>query len=172
MADPVTIGLIVASTAVSAMGAISAGNAQAQEGLNQASAAQTNKLYADQDRQRNVQNARIAAEDKARANRRQLAAIRASYGTSGVELSGSPLEVLQDTSIEMALDERRTEAGGYEANREGFIKMNNYDTQAMSATAGAKSASSAGWLSAGGTALSGAASASAYNTKVKTSKEQ
>jgi len=44
------------------------------------------------------------AEDKRRENARQLGTIRAVYGSSGLEMSGSPLDVLTDTATEQGLE--------------------------------------------------------------------
>lgn len=123
MAWAIPIALTVVGGFVSASGAQQAAQAQANAAMRDAAIAERNKKIVDQDRQQAVRTAQIAAEDKRRENRRNLAAIRAAYGSSGFELTGSPLDVLADTSIEMALDERRVEYEGYVRNREGALEM-------------------------------------------------
>lgn len=117
------IALSVVGGFVSAAGAQQQASAQAAAANRDAAIADRNAKIVDQDRQQAIRTAQIAAEDKRRENRRNFAAIRAAYGSSGFELTGSPLDVLSDTSIEMALDERRVEYEGTVRNREGALQM-------------------------------------------------
>lgn len=138
---------------MSVLGAIGEANATNAAAKNAANVAESNRLIADQDRQRNIRNADIAAEDKARENRRKLADMRATMGSSGLELAGSPLDALADSSIEMALDVRRTRDQGYVANRAGAIEMQNYTNEANAARASKVNVG----MAAGTALLSGAA---------------
>lgn len=151
--------MAVASAAVSAVGAIQQGNAASAAAKNNAAIADRNKVIADQDRIMNVRAADIAAEDKRREDTRRMAAIRAAYGTNSVEFSGSPLDVLIDTSQEMATDQRRIEYQGKIKNREGALQMLYLDEEASLARANAKNSRTAGYLSAGASLLKGASSA-------------
>ena len=145
--------LLAAATGMQVVSAIGQANAQNAAAKSAANVAMSNKLAADQDRQQNIRNAQIAGEDEARANRRRLADMRASMGSSGLEFGGSPLDALADSSIEMALDQRRTEYGGYIANRNGAIQMRNFDDEA----AAARASKTSPWMSAGAALLSGGA---------------
>lgn len=148
------IGMTLVSGAVSAIGAIQAGNAANDAAQRDADIAERNKKIADQDRRQAIRTAEIAAEDRRRENRRQLASIRAAYGSSGFELAGSPLDVLADTSQEMALDERRTEYEGYVRSREGALQMLYLQESADESRAAGKNAKRAGYISAAGSLLS------------------
>lgn len=123
MAWVIPIAMTVISTFASANAAKEQQDVMAATANRDAQIADRNKRVADQDRQIATRTAELAAEDKRRENRRTYASIRAAYGTSGFELSGSPLDVLADTSVEMALDERRVEYEGQVRNREGALQM-------------------------------------------------
>lgn len=151
--------LLAAGTAISAVGAIQSANAQSAAFDREAQIADRNKILADQDRQLAVRTAQIAAEDKNRENRRRLADLRASMGASGLEMAGSPIDLLADTSLEMALDTKRIEFEGKVRNREGVIEMLNFGDQAAGARMSSKSARRSGYYSAGGALLSGGAKA-------------
>lgn len=154
--------LIAGSTILSTVGAIQSANAQeAAEKRNQQIALRNQEL-ARQDAIRARQTADIASEDLARDNRRQLADLRANLGASGVEFSGSPIDVLADTSIEMALDQRRTSYEGAVRARDGEIEANNYGEEAAAAKLRAKNARTSGYVSAGTALLTGGTKA--YNS--------
>lgn len=152
--------LLAASAVVSAVGAISSANAESAAAKHQAQIDERNRVLADQDRQLNVRTAQIAEEDKRRENARRLSSLRNEMGSSGLELAGSPLDLLADTSIEMSLDERRIGFEGLVKNREGAIEMQNYADSAAGNRAKAKNARTAGYYSAGAALLSGGARAS------------
>lgn len=161
----IAVVLSAVGAATSAMGAIQQGNAQKAAADRQAQIDERNKILADQDRIRDVQTAQIAAEDKRRENRRQYAALRAAYGSSGIEMAGSPLDVLTDVSTEMALDERRIEDEGLVKNREGALRMLGLQESADSSRAAGRNAKRAGYISAGSTLLSSAGSISGYGAE-------
>lgn len=161
----VAIGLTVVSGFMSAAAAQQQAAAEAQAYNTQAQIAERNRVIADQDRIQAVRTAQIAEEDKARENRRNLASIRAAYGSTGLELAGSPLDVLSDTSIEMALDQQRVGYDAYVQNREGKIKMDGYTEEASQARAAAKNAKIAGRMKAMGTLLSTGADAASMGAK-------
>lgn len=103
--------LAIASGVMGFVGAIQQGNAAE-------ASAKANAQALREQRKQDIQTAQIAAEDQNRENRRRLSAYRAAYGSSGIELAGSPLDVLSDTSMEMALDSRRIEYEGQVRGRE------------------------------------------------------
>lgn len=166
----VEIALLAASAAMSAVGAISAGNAASDQAKAAASAAdfnrkvsERNQVIAGQKRQLILQQARVDAEDLRRDNARRQAEIRASYGASGLQLAGSPLDVLEDTALELETDVRRTEHQGQVAGYESALQILGMQDDAMlsgferdSALRRAKSAKTAGMINAGGALLSGA----------------
>lgn len=148
--------LTVASTAVGVYGAIQAGNARADAARYNAQVAEREQVVANQNRQLAIRTAQTDAEDKRRENRRVLASIRANFGASGLSLAGSPLDVLQDAATEQELDVQRIEYEGQVRGREGALRMLGLQDDAELSRAEARNASSAGRVSAFGTALSGA----------------
>ena len=86
----------------------------------------------------------------------------ASYAKSGVKMEGSPLEVLADTAAQADLDEMIIKHGGQ-------AESSAYGAQAMLSHMKGRSASTAGYINAGSSLLSGAYNiSSSYNTKPKT----
>lgn len=150
---------MVVAAAVSAYGAVQSGQAQKSALDRQAAIDQQNATIASQDRQTNIAAAQLAEQDKARSDSQRLAAIRASYGTSGLELAGSPLDVLTDTSNSMALDERRVAYQGEVTGRQDAIKILGLQNDAAAATAAGSYAQSASYLTAGSDLLKGVSSA-------------
>lgn len=149
--------LLAAATGMQVVGAIQQGNAEAAAAKRQSQIDERNRILADQDRQLAMRTAQIAAEDKNREDRRRLAAARASMGTTGLEFSGSPVDALADSAIEMALDTRRIEFEGRVRNREGVIEMANYADSAAANRIAARNARRSGYTSAGAALLSGGA---------------
>lgn len=138
------IPMAIASAVVGFMGAIQQGNAAE-------ASAKANAQALREQRKQDIQTAQIAAEDKRRDQRRQLSSLRASYGSSGIELAGTPLDVLSDTSMEMALDSRRIEY-------EGEVRGRESETRARIALAEGKNAKKASRISAFSSLLSAGSS--------------
>lgn len=124
------------------------GQAQAAAAEYNAAVAERDMIVADQNRKLAIQNANIAAEDKRRENRRILSSIRAKYGASGLSLAGSPLDVLQDTATEQALDERRIEFDGQVKGRSAALRILGLQDDAALSRAEADAAETAGTLGA------------------------
>lgn len=131
--------LPIIGAALSAVGSV----VGAVGAMQQANAASTAAGYNAQVQHRNAIAARqqsdMAMEDKARDNRRQLGAIKAAYGASGLT-GGSTLDVLEDTSLEQELAVSRI-------NYQGAVRATGYQDQATLDRMQAKSARSAGQIS-------------------------
>lgn len=152
--------LLAAATGLQVVGAISSASAESAAAKRQSQVDERNRILADQDRQLAIRTAQIAAEDKTRENRRRLADLRASLGSSGLEMAGSPIDLLADTSIEMALDVKRTEFEGRVRGRDGAIEVQNYADSAAANRSRSKTAMTSGYMSAGAALLSGGANTS------------
>ncbi len=107
-----------ALAAVSAVGTLAAGE----------QAADANEANAAMARQRGemaMETANSQAEIQARNNKRAMAEMVAAYGASGVELTGSPLDVLWDQTRERKLAEEmiryRGKAGQVQAENEASL---------------------------------------------------
>lgn len=127
----------VASGVVSAAGAMSAGKAQANAANYEAQLADRNAKIA-----RN--QAEAEQEDQRRENIRQRGAIRAAYGASGIEMAGSPLDVLSDTALEQELDVARI---GYRGELKAIGEADKAEMARVSAS-NAKQAGAIGAISA------------------------
>lgn len=139
-------GLEIAAAALTvASGVVSAAGAMAQ-GEAQANAAEYEGLVADRNAKIARNQAAVEQEDQRRENLRQLGAVRAAYGASGIEMSGSPLDVLSDTALEQELDVARI---GYR----GELKAIGEGDKANLARAEADNARSAGAIGAVGSVL-------------------
>lgn len=89
--------LPVAMAAVAAIGAVNQGNAAAGAAKYNATMAKANASAARYQ----------AAEEEKRlrvASRKQIGAMRAAYGASGVAMTGSPLDVLEESAYTAELD--------------------------------------------------------------------
>lgn len=140
---------------LSAIGTIQQANAAAAAQNYNAEIAERDAFVAEQNRQLIRRQAQIDAEDKRRENRRVMASIRTSYGASGLELAGSPLDVLEDTALEQELDVARIEYEGEIRAREGSLEALGLRETATLNRMGADASSKAGRIGAGAALLSG-----------------
>lgn len=149
--------LTVGSTALSVIGAISQGNAQAAQYRAQAQAQEYNARISQQ-------NATIASqqsnarEDRQRREARQvLGAQRASLVQNLGGLYGSAGDIAEQSARNAELDALNIRYEG-ELQRRGYLSQADLDNQqAQQARANASAAKRAGYVSAGAAALSGAA---------------
>ena len=89
---------------------------------------------------------------QARSNDRQLASMRGQYLSGGVALSGSALDVLQESATQASLDEQAIRYGAQ-------VESDNYRFQAGLARSNAKSATTGGYLGALATGVNSLSSA-------------
>lgn len=161
MCEPATLSLIagIGGTALSAVGAIQQGNAQADAARYQAAVDRNNAILANRSARDALQRSQADEQAQRRKTADALGRARAAYASRGVEGGfGSPLATLGDIAQFGELDAKTIRTN---AEREAL----GYEAQAMNFTSSAlfkeKSASNyttAGFLNAGSTALSGASS--------------
>lgn len=145
----------VAAGVVGAMGAMQAAEANAQAAEYNAKVQERNAIIAEQNRVMAVRQADIDAEDHRRETRRVLASIRTAYGASGIELAGSPLDVLEDTALERELDTSRIAYEGKVRSREGAIQILGLKEEASLSKMRAENERTAGRYAAFGSILGG-----------------
>ncbi len=140
--DPVTIGLLAASTALSTIGALRDAGAQAN-------AAKANARVAEQQAQlqRDVGQFNVARER--RLQRRALAQQVANAGSQGTALTGQPIDLLADSAKQAELD---LQALRFDSE----IKAQASDTEARFRRFEARQARNAGFFKAGTALLTGA----------------
>ncbi len=142
MCDPLTLGLMIgAGTLISAGGAVIQGQATAQTGRDRA------RLFTRQSARRQ-EEAQVEAEDFRRRERRLLSTQRAGFAASGVTTEGTPTGVGADTAKEIELAAQRIMAGGL-SEATGLGITAGFERR------GAGQASTAGFLRAGSTLLTG-----------------
>lgn len=149
------MGVGLLGGALGAVGEMQTAAAQEQAYLYDADAAAANKVIANQERVNALGTAKAELADKRAENRRTLASMRAAYGMNGGDLLGSPIEVLEDSARELALDELRVQDEGRARNREGGIAMINADRSEKQARSGAAAARRAGPINAFSALLGG-----------------
>ncbi len=132
-------------TALSAIG-------QIQSGKEQSKWNQYNAAVARRDAEASQRTANYNAIQKRKEGEGLLAKQRALYAGAGVEMSGSPLEVMAGTIVENEMDALMIEWEGKE-------RSNRYREEATLSTLQGKSAKRAGYWGAGSSLLTGA-----YNT--------
>ena len=147
--------LTAASAAVGVVGTLQAARANADASEYNAKIQERDAIVADQNRKATLEMSRIAADDKRRENRRTMSAIRASYGSSGLDLAGSPLDVLEDSAVESELDATRVEYEGRVRGREGALQMLGLQEGSKLSRMEAKNYKKAGGIAAIGAGLSG-----------------
>ena len=145
----------VVSGVVGAIGAIKQGQSEAAAATFNAEVQERNAVISEQNRQLTLRQSAIDAEDRRLANRRTLASIKAAYGASGMEMSGSQLDVLEDTAVEQELDVQRVEFEGRVRSREGALEVLGLKEGGGLSRNRAASAETAGMISAVGSLASG-----------------
>lgn len=127
--------------AIGAIGAIQSANATS-------AAAEYNAKVAKRNRAAALDQTEAAMRDKRLENSRQMGAIRAAYGSSGLQLDGSPLDVLEDTAVEQAYDVSKIKY-------KGRMQAAGYSEQAALFKLEAKSAKTAGYIGAASSIIGG-----------------
>lgn len=134
--------LLIASTAMSAIGSIQQGNATA-------SAARYNEAIEYRNATISRQQARAEADQKRKESLKQLGAARAGYAASGVTMDGSPLDVLASSASEAELDRQNI-------LYRGELAALGYEDSAYLYGQRASNARTAGYMGAASALLSGA----------------
>lgn len=139
------MALAIAGTVMSVMGALQQGKAASNAAKFNASVADRNALIARQQAEEDVNRQR-------RDTRRRMGSIRARFGASGVDLAGSPLDVIEDSAAEAELD-------ALTIQHQGELKAQGFDINASMSRTRAKTERQAGFMRAGTALLSGASKA-------------
>ena len=164
MADPVTIGIMIAaSTAMSAVGAMQQGAAAAAQGRAQQQAQQYNAAIKEQQATLARQQAGARQQQQRRGARQLLGQQRAALAQAGIGLGGSALDI-EEQSAAMAELDSLTIAYEGELQAQGLLAAAKQDLYygEVAAVRG-KNAQTASYFSAGASILSGAASYGMYS---------
>lgn len=158
MADPLTIGLLVASTAMTAVGTIQQGAAAAAQGRAQQQAQQYNATIKEQNARLARQQAGAREEQQRRGARQVLGQQRAALAQAGIGVGfGSGLDIEEQSAIRAELDSLTIAYEG-ELQAQGLLAGAQQDIY-FGEVAAARGANeqSASYISAGASILSGAA---------------
>ena len=164
MADPVTIGvLIAASTAMTAASAIQQGEAAAAQGRSQQNAQKYNAVVKEQNATLARQQAGAREEQQRRQSRQLLGQQSAALAQAGIGLGGSALDIEEQSMVRAELDALTISyEGGLQAT--GLLAGAQQDLyMGRAAAAAGENAQSASYVSAGSAILSGAASYGYYS---------
>lgn len=156
MCEPGT--LMMAATVITggiqAYGQIEQGNAAYEAAQYQAQVERNNAIS---ERNKAIQE-RQKGEQEATQKRREVARIigqqRANVGASGVEMTGSPLDVLEDTALQGALDVAMIRHNAEIRARDREFSAQNFDAQSELTMMSGRAARRAGMISALGTVVS------------------
>ncbi|CAB4122032.1 hypothetical protein UFOVP16_43 [uncultured Caudovirales phage] len=160
-----TTAILIASTAVSAVGAIAAGNAQAASAKSAANAAQYNATIAEQNAQTALQASSANEDAQRRKSAVEMGRLRASLAENGVGFdSGSGMDLVTQSDMNAELDALNIRYGGQQQAR-AYRSQSALDTaSAEQARLNASAASTGGYLSAGASALTGYGKYYSYST--------
>lgn len=141
----ITVGdvMLVAGTAMSALGALSSAQAQSN-------AAKYNAQLAERNATISRQQAAADEERQRRAAFLQQGAARAGYGASGVNVEGSPLDILEQSALQAELDAQTI-------RWKGEVGAGGYEGEAALNRSRSSSAMTSGYLGAGSAILMGGA---------------
>jgi hypothetical protein len=156
MCEPTT-ALLIASTAISSIGAVTAGIGQAQQYRYQAQIADQNARLANEQARDSIDNTNIEAQRRYREIAQMKGAQTAAMAANGVDLNfGSPVTIQKDTAMIGAEDIGQIYKGGNERTRGFDINAFNYRSQASANRAQASGAVMKGIFDGLSTALGGA----------------
>lgn len=155
----VAVVATVLSTVVSVAGAVQQGQAAKNAAEYNSEVAQQNASLAAQNTASQIAIDKQQSAQNALQNTRQLAALRAAYGSSGLELSGSSLDSLQDSSNQMALNNAQVDFQQQVDKRNGAVQVLQLEDQSNLDIAQGKNSATAGYMQAGTSLLSGTATA-------------
>jgi hypothetical protein len=164
MADPVTIGVLVAaSTAMTAVSAIQQGQAAAAQADAQQQSQKYNAIVKQQNAALARQQAGAREEQQRRGARQLLGQQRAALAQAGIGTGGSALDIEEQSAVRAELDALTIAYEG-ELQAKGLLASAQQDIyQGEVAAAAGENAKTASYISAGASILQGAASYGYYS---------
>lgn len=162
------VPLLIASTAISAGGAIYGGFAQAAQARAAANIADQNQKIAAGQANDSEQNTSLEAQRRYRALGQTKGTQEAAMAANGIDLNfGSALDIQRDTAMIGAEDVGQIYKAGNERTKAFDTEAWNYGAEAKSQRAKASGAIVNGFIGAASTALGGASQAKAMSAKIK-----
>lgn len=163
MCDPV-IGLTIASTLMSAAGQIQQGNAANAAAKYNNQIAQMNAKISENQARDAIERGQ-KEEQKKRAEIAKISGAQtAAMAANGVDISfGSPLDTLVDTAVQGELDALTIRSNTYREEYDYRVRAANMRAGGQLELMKGSAAKTAGFMGAGSTILSGAASVAKYS---------
>lgn len=162
MCDPVS-GLIIASTLLSAAGAVQQGNASAAASRYNAQVAEMNATISDKRARDALERGQVEEQKQRQKTASIMGAQKAAMAANGVDLSfGSPLDTIVDTATMGELDALTIRSNAYREEYDYKVDAVNKRAGANLSRMEASAAKTGSLLTAGSTILGGAASVGKY----------
>lgn len=163
MGSMVLTGLTIASSVVSGVGQIAAGNAAAQSDLNAAAAADYNAQVAEQNAKRAEYQAKIEQSQNAADAYKAMGRQRAALAQNGI-LNSVTGDLLEDDSQREYEQDQAGIKYKYSVEQSDYLaQAQNYRMNAKTYRGNAKANRRGGFISAGGSLLGGASQAYQYS---------
>lgn len=156
--------LIAGGAGVSGYGMYQQGAAAKAQGETEAAIAEYNAKILEQEAVERRKAAEYQAQVQEREGERLLGTQKALYGMSGVDFSGTPLSVIEETATELEMDRQMLLREGYTAAGRSGSQAAISRMQGTAAKARGTAAYRGGVLSAGGTILTGLGTAAYYGS--------
>jgi uncharacterized protein involved in type VI secretion and phage assembly len=153
------MAILIAATAVTAIGQVSAANAQAEQLRAEADIANYNSKIADDNARRELEAASLEEQLQRQKVRRTIGAGNVARAKSGVAATGSSILVQDDSIIQGELDSLLIRHKGQLASNNYKSQSAIFKMQTSQLKSQAKNTKKAGVISAFGTILGGAAGA-------------
>lgn len=166
MADPITLGLTILSTVVSAAGSVMQGQAAQQQAEYQAAVARQNQQIANQYADQELQKGNAEYENQERKTRAAIGSQLAGQGASGLDVNSGSLVDIRSSTAELGKLDSLTTYNNAEKSSYGYkVKATSFANEAQLYDQKGDNAAMAGWIGAGSSLLGGATSfADKWNT--------
>lgn len=165
--DPMT-AMLIGSTVIGGVGQLQQASATAAASEYNARVSDMNAKLSDRAARDALERGKIEEQAQRQKTAQILGQQTAGMAANGLDLGfGSPLDLLVDTAVMGEIDALTIRSNTYREERDIRQQGLNYRGQAGMQRAEAKSARTAGWLSAAGTVLGGGADAYGNYKKTK-----
>lgn len=157
MCDPVSAGLVIASTAVTMAGQYVQGQSAYTQAKYEQAAAKTNERLADEQAKDEIDRTKKTAAQRYRQAAQLEGQQQAAMAANGIDINfGSAVDTLKDSKMVAAEDVGNIYGQGFQNTRGYLIDAYNYKLRGLAAKSTASTAGLATGIGMFGTALGGA----------------
>lgn len=158
----------VVGAGISAVGTIQQGRAQAAQAKFAAQEAELNRRRAAANAQAEADNEVRLQSFLERDKKSMLATQKTAVAASGLELSGSNLDLMLDTDLNFELEKADSRQRSYLKRHQYITQARDFGVESQMQIVASKNARTSSYYGAGGTLLSGAGSAMAIASSRRT----